>query len=63
MKGYWTCFQNLKKEMLTFKRIIKSRLDETEYNLRNRVKKCTIFLLNVLEFSKCDLIKNITQLL
>lgn len=52
--------------MLTFKRIIKS-LDETENNLRNHVKNCTIFLLNVLEFSKCDLgidvIKNITQLL
>lgn len=40
--------------MLTFKRIIKS-LDETEYNLKKHVKKCTIFLVNVLEFSKCDL--------
>lgn len=53
--------------MLTFKRIIKSRLDETEYNLRNRVKKCTILSVNVLEFSKCDLgidvIENVTQLL
>lgn len=51
--------------MLTFKRIIKS-LDETEYNI-NHVKKCTVFLVNVLEFSKCDLgidvIKNVTQLL
>lgn len=44
----------MKKEMLTFKRIIRS-LDETEYNIRNHVKNCTIFLLNVLEFSKCDL--------
>lgn len=50
--------------MLTFKRIIK-RLDEIEYNLRNHDKKCTVFLVNVLEFSKCDLgidvIQNVTQ--
>lgn len=32
-------------------------LDETEYYLRNHVKnvkKCTIFWVNVLKFSKCD---------
>lgn len=41
-------------------------LDETEYNLRNQVKKCTIFWIIVLKFSKCDLkidvIENVTQL-
>lgn len=29
--------------------------DEIEYNLRNYVKKCIIFWINVLKFSKCDL--------
>lgn len=30
-------------------------LDETKYNLRNHVKRCTIFWINVLKFTKCDL--------
>lgn len=29
-------------------------LNETEYNLRNHVIKCTIFWINVLKSSKCD---------
>lgn len=42
-------------------------LDETEYNLRNYVKKCTIFWINVIKFNKYDLridvIENVAQLL